>query len=254
MRAPQTEHTMPLYKVSEIARRTGITVRTLHHYEALGLLTPARRSDAGYRLYGAEQLARLQHIVSLKALGFPLAEIQACLDADAPSLAEALTRQVGRLREGIVRQQDLVKRIEHIAWLAAQGQAIDADILLSSIEASTTMEKYLTPEQMQTIRQRGETLGAARIEAVQQEWPHVIAGMQAAMTLGKDPASEEVQSLARRWRALVREFTGGDAGIQRSMGTMFRENADEMRAKTGIDPALMTYACSAIALLPKDVA
>jgi hypothetical protein len=78
--------------------------------------------------------------------------------------------------------------------------------------------------------------------------------MQAAMTLGKDPASEEVQSLARRWRALVHEFTGGDAGIQRSMGTMFRENADEMRAKTGIDPALMAYACGAIALLPKDAA
>jgi hypothetical protein len=116
------------------------------------------------------------------------------------------------------------------------------------------MEKYLTPEQMQTIRRRGDELGAERIEAVQQEWPHVIAGMQAALTLGKDPASDEVQSLARRWRALVREFTGGDAGIQRSMGTMFRENADEMRAKTGIDPALMTYACSAIALLPKDAA
>ena len=64
MRAPQTEHTMPLYKVSEIARRTGITVRTLHHYEALGLLAPARRSDAGYRLYGHIELARLQHIVS----------------------------------------------------------------------------------------------------------------------------------------------------------------------------------------------
>ena len=158
------------------------------------------------------------------------------------------------MREGIVRQQDLVKRIEHIAWLAAQGKAIDADTLLSSIEASTTMEKYLTPEQMQTVRRRGEELGAERIEAVQNEWPKVIAGMQAAMTLGKDPASEEVQSLARRWRALVREFTGGDAGIQRSMGTMFRENAEEMRAKTGIDPALMTYACNAIALLPKDAA
>ena len=254
MRAPQTEWTMTLYKVSEIARRTGITVRTLHHYESLGLLRPARRSDAGYRLYGAAELARLQHIVSLKALGFPLAEIRACLDADAPSLAEALTRQAGRLREGIVRQQDLVKRIEHIAWLAAQGRAIDADILLSSIEASTIMEKYLTPEQRQAIQRRGEALGAARVESVQQEWPQVIAGMQAAMTLGKDPASEEVQSLARRWRALVREFTGGDAGIQRSMNTMFRENADEMRAKTGIDPALMTYACSAIALLPKDAA
>jgi DNA-binding transcriptional MerR regulator len=245
---------MPLYTVSEIARRTGITVRTLHHYEAEGLLAPARRSDAGYRLYGEAELTRLQHIVSLKALGFSLAEIRACLDSGSPTLEEALTRQVGRLRDGIARQQNLLIRLERLVRLAADGGTIDAETLLSSIEASTLMEKYFTPEQMQTIQRRGADLGTERIEAVQQEWPNVIAGMQTAMRLRKDPASDEVQMLARRWRALVREFTGGDAGIQRSVNTMFRENPDQMRTKTGIDPELMTYACSAIALLPKDAA
>jgi DNA-binding transcriptional MerR regulator len=252
MRSPQTDRTMPRLTVSQLARRTGITVRALHHYEAEGLLLPAGRSDAGYRLYGRDELARLQHIVSLKALGFSLAEIRACLDADTPSLAEALVRQIDRLRHGIVRQQALLSRLERVARLAAEGGTIDAETLLSSIEATTLMEKYLTPEQMETIRRRGETLGAERIRAVEEEWPHVIAGMQAAMTLDKDPASEEVQNLARRWRALVREFTGGDAGIQRSMNAMFRENAQEMRAKTGIDPALMEYASRAMASLPKD--
>ena len=76
-----------------VARRTGISVRALHHYEATGLLTPAQRSDAGYRLYGEAELKRLQHIVSLKALGFSLGEIHACLDADAPSLSQALVRR-----------------------------------------------------------------------------------------------------------------------------------------------------------------
>ena len=252
MRVPHTEHTMALFTVSQIARRTGITVRTLHHYEALGLLVPARRSGAGYRLYGRAELSRLQHIVSLKALGFSLPEIRACLEADTPPLAETLARQVARLREGIVRQQDLLRRLEPIARRAAEGEAIDAETLLSSIEVTTLMEKYFTPEQQQAIRARGEALGAERIRAVEEEWPGVIAGMQAAMRLDKDPASEEVQSLARRWRALVREFTGGDPGIQRSLDTMYRENADAMREKTGIDPALMAYARRAIALLPKD--
>jgi len=240
---------MSLYTVSQIARRTGITVRTLHHYEAEGLLAPARRSDAGYRMYGRDELTRLQHIVSLKTLGFSLAEIRACLDADAPSLAEALVRQVDRLRDGIVRQQSLLIRLERIAQRAVGGEAIDAETLLSSIEASTIMEKYFTPEQMQTIERRGAELGPERIRAVEQEWPTVIAGMQTAMRLEKDPASEEVQALARRWRALVREFTGGNAGIQQSANTMFRENPDEMRERTGIDPQLMAYACRAIGVL-----
>ena len=243
---------MSLFTVSEVARRTGLTVRTLHHYETLGLVVPARRSDAGYRLYGRDELSRLQHIVSLKALGLPLAEIRACLDAGTPSLAEALVRQVDRLRDGIARQQNLLGRLEYIAKLVSSGAAIDADILLSSIEASTIMEKYFTPEQRQTIEQRGRELGPERIQAVQQEWPGVIAGMQAAMQLGKDPASDEVQALARRWRALVREFTGGNAGIQRSLNTMYREDSEAMRARTGIDPALMAYASKAIERLPAE--
>ena len=243
---------MSVYTVSQIARRTGITVRTLHHYEAEGLLVPARRSDAGYRLYGRDELTKLQHIVSLKALGFSLAEIRSCLQADAPSLAEALVRQVDRLRNAIVRQQDLLSRIERIAQRAASGESIDAETLLSSIEASTLMEKYFTPEQMQEIKRRGDELGPERIHAVEQEWPGVIAGMQAAMRLEKDPASDEVQALARRWRALVREFTGGNAGVQNSLNTMFRENPEQMRTRTGIDPDLMAYASKAMEQLPKD--
>jgi hypothetical protein len=111
------------------------------------------------------------------------------------------------------------------------------------------MEKYFTPDQMRTIEARGAELGAERIREVEQAWPQVIAGMQAALALDKDPASAEVQALARRWRTLVREFTGGDAGIQRSVNTLFREEPSTMQQRTGIDPALMAYACKAIGLL-----
>ena len=242
--------TMTLYTVSQqIAQRTGLTVRTLHHYEATGLLQPAARSDAGYRLYGARELLRLQHIVSLKMLGFSLKEILACLDLEAPSLAEALARQVDRLREVVVRQQELLRRLERIAQQAINGETIDSETLLNSIEASTIMAKYFTHDQMETIKQRGDTLGPERIKAVEQSWPDVIAGMQAALTLEKDPSTEEVQILARRWRALVREFSGGDTGIQQSMNTMFREEAETMKSRTGIDPALIAYAGKAIGSL-----
>ena len=240
---------MTLHTVGQIARRTGLTVRTLHHYEAQGILRPAARSDAGYRLYGERELARLQHIASLRMLGFPLADIRACLDADTPSLAEALARQVDRLRAAVVRQRHLLLRLERVAQQAAAGTTIDAETLLDSIEASTLMEKYFSPEQMQSITQRGDALGPQRIREVEQAWPDVIAGMRAGLDLGKDPSAPEVQALARRWRSLVREFTGGDAGIQRSLNAMFKDSPATMQAQTDIDPALMAYACRAIGLL-----
>lgn len=243
---------MTLLSVSQIARRTGLTVRALHHYEALGLLRPAARSGAGYRLYGEAELRRLQHIVSLKALGLTLAQIGDSLAAATPSLSEALHAQVRHLRETIAQQHALLGQLEQLARRLDAGEAVDVDTLLSSIEASTLMEKYLTPDQLAAVRQRGDQLGPQRIAEVEQAWPAVIAGMQAAMQLGRDPADAELRPIARKWRALVREFTGGDAAIQHGLNRMFEQEPTTMQQKTGIDPALREYACRAIAALPAE--
>lgn len=85
------------YTVSQVAQITGVSVRTLHHYDALGLLSPAGRSDAGYRLYVAGDLTRLWQILLWRRLGFGLAEISALLDADPQATEAALSAQRARL-------------------------------------------------------------------------------------------------------------------------------------------------------------
>ena len=67
-------------KVGALARRAGLTVRTLHHYEEIGLLVPARRTGSGHRLYGMPEVRRLHQITSLKQMGLSLDEIRASLD------------------------------------------------------------------------------------------------------------------------------------------------------------------------------
>ena len=64
------------WRVGELAGQTGLTVRTLHYYDEIGLLSPSHRSDAGYRLYTAGDVVRLQQIRSLRHLGFALEEIR----------------------------------------------------------------------------------------------------------------------------------------------------------------------------------
>jgi DNA-binding transcriptional MerR regulator len=68
------------WKVGELARATGLTVRTLHHYDEVGLMRPAARTAAGHRLYSAEDVRRLYSIVALRGLGFGLPEVSALLD------------------------------------------------------------------------------------------------------------------------------------------------------------------------------
>jgi hypothetical protein len=78
----------------------------------------------------------------------------------------------------------------------------------------TMFEKHFTPDQLQEIQARGRQIGQERIREVEAEWPRLITEVRAAMESGTDPASAEVQQLAQRWMGLVREFTGGNPGIQ----------------------------------------
>ena len=76
--------------VKEVSKLTGVSVRTLHHYDAIGLLKPTAVTQAGYRLYDDEALGRLQSILLFRELQFPLKEIQAILDSPGFDRSQAL--------------------------------------------------------------------------------------------------------------------------------------------------------------------
>jgi len=100
-----------LYRTREFAELAGVTVRTLHHYDRLGLLRPSYRSDAGYRLYSQRDLAQLEQIVVLKFLGLPLKSIGRLLKSEPGSLPDVLERQHKVLAE---RRLELDRTIEAI--------------------------------------------------------------------------------------------------------------------------------------------
>lgn len=80
--------------VNEISKETGVSVRTLHHYDAIGLLKPTKVTDAGYRLYDDTALSRLQSILLFRELQFPLKDIKAILDSPAFDVRKALEQQI----------------------------------------------------------------------------------------------------------------------------------------------------------------
>ena len=102
----------PVWKIGELARRTGLTVRTLHHYDEIGLLSPAERSDGGHRVYDEAGVQRLYRIVSLRSLGFPLDAIAQALDSQAFDPREAVEDHLRRLEAQIAQEQQLVRSSE----------------------------------------------------------------------------------------------------------------------------------------------
>jgi DNA-binding transcriptional MerR regulator len=232
-----------LRRVGELARETGLTVRTLHHYDEIGLLSPSARSEAGYRLYGQADIARLQQIRSLRMLGFALDEIRSLLDGGTLSPLRVVELHLKRVKEQITAQRALARRLETLAsWLEADGEP-QTDDVIEAIEVMTMTERvqtYYTPEQLQQLEQRRHAIGDERLQEVEQEWPRLIAEMQAEFEQGTDPASPRVQELAGRWKSLIEEFTGGDPGITASLQRMY-EKEPEVRERAGTDPELMAY-------------
>jgi DNA-binding transcriptional MerR regulator len=221
--------------VGELARRTGVSVRTLHHYDAIGLLSPSGRTEAGYRLYTAAEISRLQQIVSLKHMGFSLGEIRACLAAPSYSLRRVLELHAAQLREQAMRQLRLGERLEALArGLESTGEA-PVEVLLETIQEMNKVEKYYTAEQLEELRKRREAIGDERIRQVEQAWPELMAQVRAEMDRGTDPASETVQRLAQKWQSLIREFTGGNPGIEQSLGNLYQNET----TVHGLDVAAM---------------
>ena len=188
-------------KVGELARRTGLTVRTLHHYDEIGLLRPSLHTDTGHRLYTADDVARLQQVMSLRQLGFSLEEIRACLDRPGFSPLEVIQRHVARLREQIELEQRLCERLEALAKHFSPTGEVSADEFLRTIEVMTMWEKAYTPEQYKQFEEIAKQVGPEEIRAVEQGWTALLSEVRANRDL--DPASPEAQALARRWDELT---------------------------------------------------
>jgi DNA-binding transcriptional MerR regulator len=230
-------------RVGELARRTGLTVRTLHHYDDLGLLRPRARTKSGHRLYGAADLRRLQQILSLRALGLPLDEIARWLEGPNASLLGALELHLSRLDEQLSAQQALRDRLAvTVGKLRANGE-VSVNEILDTLEATTMFEKYYTPEQLEQLRQRREAIGEEQIRAVEKEWGEIFQTLAAAQAAGKDPGSPELRKIGRRANELVEAFTGGDPGIRASLNKMYAEEGPAPAARHGApaDPALWKY-------------
>ncbi|MFD5399243.1 MerR family transcriptional regulator [Streptomyces sp. NPDC127097] len=101
------------YSVGQVATFAGVTVRTLHHYDEIGLLQPGERNHAGHRRYGEDDLDRLQRILFYRELGFPLDEVAALVDDPDVDPREHLRRQHHLLTERIEKLQKMAAAVEH---------------------------------------------------------------------------------------------------------------------------------------------
>jgi DNA-binding transcriptional MerR regulator len=243
--------TLPPWKVGKLASRTGMSVRALHHYDEIGLLTPSLRTPSGHRLYQQGDIARLQQIQSLRLMGLPLEEVKQLLDGAAISPREVIDLHLARLHEQIALQNRLAERLQGLATHLDTVEVASIDDLCQIIQVTTAMEKYFTTEQLEVLRDRRTSIGEAHMQEVRDSWNEIIPKVRQAMAENVDPTSPEILAIARRWKALVEEFTGGDSKIARAVETMYKHEGPKLQQQLGEVPTpdMFTYMSKAFAAL-----
>ena len=214
--------------VKEVSRITGVSVRTLHHYDAIGLLRPTQVTESGYRLYDDAALQRLQTILFFRELEFPLQEIKDILDTPNFDPREALADQIHLLE---LRKQHLENLITHARKIHKTGvidlnfkpfDKTEVDAYAAEAKAKWgNTETYAECEKKNPGQQQADGLMA------------VLAEFGAVKNA--DPASAEVQEkVAKLQNYISRNYYNCTGPILSGLGQMYV--ADE-RFKANIDQA-----------------
>lgn len=179
------------WRVGEIAAATGLTVRTLRHYDDIGLLVPSERSHAGHRRYTTDDLGRLYAVLALRQLGLPLAEVARVL-IDGPDPRDVVRGQLELLEQSITAAQRLRRGLHGLLVTLEDATEPSVSTLTTLIKEMILMENPLTPEQLRELtegrRRMTEQLTDAQFAEIAQQRQTAMAQLPAG----------ELAAMARR--------------------------------------------------------
>ncbi|GAA0542714.1 MerR family transcriptional regulator [Chitinophaga japonensis] len=202
------------YSVKKLAQLAGVSVRTLHLYDKLGLLKPSVRTEARYRLYGEKELLRLQQVLFYRELDFPLKDICAILDDPAFDLEQALEEHKKALLARKERINTLVGTIEKTLVTLKNKTMLQAEDLYEGIPQDKMMAYRTTAmsrwgqEKVLAIEATLRSLDKQEMESMKTELHDITARLTALMPGG--PESKEVQQCIARRYQIINRLTGGE--------------------------------------------
>ncbi|CCH16221.1 MerR family transcriptional regulator [Micromonospora lupini] len=242
------------YTVGQVAKLAGVTIRTLHHYDEIGLLSPSGRTPAGYRRYDDADLQRLQLVLYYRELGFPLEEIAAIIDDPAADPAAHLRRQHELLTGRLKRLQEMVAAIEfameasklNIQLTPEERFEVFGDFKPEQYEAEAEQRWGDTDAYRESNRRASRYTKDdwLRIKAENEDWGRRIV---ASMASGAPADSPEAMELAEEHRQLIsRWFYECSYEVQTGLADMYMADERFTAYYENIAPGLAAYLNEAI--------
>jgi DNA-binding transcriptional MerR regulator len=226
--------------VGQLAKLSGLSDRSLHHYDEIGLLCPSERSNAGYRLYSDSDVERLNRIQARRWLNLPLSEVKGVLDRGGSAVPDIVDRKIAALTQQIDEATDLRTRLLTLRSQVLQGKVPADDRFLSAVELYQRYEKHFSADDLG----RFKTLSEEDTKAWRRAYDDVLSALQRKVS----PDSDEAQELAYRWGIIMYKLSGGELTLAWKAKAAYESDAgvrSSMSAITATNPEVMTFLLAA---------
>ncbi|WP_426305354.1 MerR family transcriptional regulator [Acidovorax facilis] len=229
-------------KIGELAKRCSLSVRTLYHYDSIGLLSPTLRTAGGARIYGSQDLARLHRILVLKDIGYALADIRTALDDTRTGPLQTIRRQIDLLETKERKARELSTKLKHIAErLTDTTDAVETVDWLDLLEMTALYEQHLSETEVQAMR--SPATGSAR--DIESQRDRLIAEVRQCMLSDARGASPQAHAIAWRWVRMVIALTSNNPALASKLKTL-QEREVRAQELVGIDAGLIKWIGEAI--------
>ena len=234
--------------VGAVAALTGVSVRTLHHYDHIGLVVPSVRTQAGYRGYTDSDIERLHLVLVYRSVGLPLDEIRILLDDDADVVAH-LQRQHQLLSRQADRLNDSIKAVEELMNAHRRGIQLTAEEQVEIFGTTAFGDEYAVEAQQRWGETDAWAQSQRRTAAFSKDdWIRIKADGDALLTAlakakreGIAPGSAPADDLAARHRASIAQFYDCDDEMQRCLVGMYLVDERFTRYYDDVEPGLAQY-------------
>lgn len=231
------------WKVGPLAEASGLTVRTLHHWDTIGLLSPSRRTSGGHREYTEDDIDRLYQVLALRSLGLGLESIAVCLDSGVDPTRVLRDHRAG-VEASLAALDALRQRLLHIEEQIAEGHRPTTEAVLAALRATgaagsageQALRRHLDDDQIQVLATRAAALGPTAHYLLEIEWPELYRRAEALRTAKTPPTDASVRRIVARMDELSVLFGGGDRKISGGVRAAWREDPAAMSGDASAAP------------------
>ena len=236
-----------LLKVGQLAKQVSLSVRTLHHYDEIGLLSPSVRTPAGHRLYNSKDVALLHRIQALKQLGLSLQKIAEIIQKNSQSLPDIIAQQISAIDREMAQAAQLKSKLVRLQGSLQAGHEPDMASWLDTLALMNVYEKYLSADEIEELNSHA----LAVKHEIEHDWPEMVKKLQAMMDQKMPPDDREAKVFVTLWTEMLERLVGHNPHLLLKINAMSQEM--EIQLQRGISPAMAKYLGDVMGAIHRDI-